>query len=615
MSARRIQRRTVPEAVELPSSLHPVLRRVYAARGVTSAGELDLGLRHLLPVSSLDGVEAAAALLAGHLARGSRILVVGDYDADGATSTALVVRQLRRLGFPHVDFRTPDRARHGYGLTAALVGELAATKPQLIITVDNGVAAHGGVAAAGRHGIEVLVTDHHLPGSQLPDCAAMVNPNLPGARFGSRALAGVGVAFYLMAALTRLLEEARGEAQPPVTELLDLVALGTVADVVPLDRNNRILVSEGLRRARAGRGVAGLRALAEVGRRAVGTLTERDLGYTIGPRLNAAGRIDDMTIGIRCLLSDDPPEARRLALELDRLNGERRDIESKMRGEAVEILRRIRIEEGSLPPGVALFDEAWHQGVVGLIASRVKDRVHRPVVAFAPAGPGELRGSARSVAGVHVRDVLEAIDIQEPGLMLRFGGHAMAAGLSLDASRFQRFATAFADEVGRCLSPAQMHGVIESDGALTPAELALETAVALRDGGPWGQGFPEPTFDGEFEVVEARTVAGSHLKVWVRAQPSARPLEGIAFGYYGDAGVPPVTAGARVRAAYRLDTTDYGGTLRPELKLELRRTAGRRLICYHSRLFSAAEAPMETATLRRTLRELDQRVAALRGYL
>lgn len=569
MSRRQILRRAVPEGAGLPSSLHPVLRRVYAARGVTAAGELDLGLRHLLPVSTLDGVEAAAALLAGHLERRSRILVVGDYDADGATSTALVLRQLRRLGFPDVGFRTPDRARHGYGLTAALVGEIAAGEPALIITVDNGVAAHAGVAAANRLGIEVLVTDHHLPGAELPACVAMVNPNLPGATFGSQALAGVGVAFYLMAALTRRLEQERGTPQPPVTDLLDLVALGTVADVVPLDRNNRILVSEGLRRARAGRGVPGLRALAEVGRRSVGALTERDLGFTVGPRLNAAGRIDDMTIGIRCLLSDDPAEAMRLALELDRLNGERREIEARMRGEAVDLLRTIRIEEGSLPAGVALFDEAWHQGVVGLIASRIKDRVHRPVVAFAPAGNGELRGSARSVAGVHVRDVLEAIDAEEPGLILRFGGHAMAAGLSLDASRFQRFANAFAEQVGRCLSPQQMRGVLESDGELAPGELVLETAVALRDGGPWGQGFPEPLFDGEFEVVEARTVGGTHLKLWARPAPAARPLEGIAFGYYGDAGVPPVAAGSRVRAAYRLDTTDYGGSLRPELKFEL----------------------------------------------
>ncbi len=569
MSGRRIQRRAVPAGIELPSSLHPVLRRVYAARGVTAAGELELGIRNLLPVSSLDGVEAAAELLVSHLGRRSRILVVGDYDADGATSTALVVRQLRRLGFPDVGYRTPDRVRHGYGLTAALVAEMAPAEPALIITVDNGVAAHGGVAAANRLGIEVLVTDHHLPGAGLPDCAAMVNPNLPGATFGSPALAGVGVAFYLMAALTRQLELARGAAQPPVTDLLDLVALGTVADVVPLDRNNRILVSDGLRRARAGRGVAGLRALAEVGRRAVASLTERDLGFTIGPRLNAAGRIDDMTIGIRCLLSDDPREAMQLACELDRLNGERRDLEARMRGEAAELLRTIRIEEGGLPAGVALFDAAWHQGVVGLIASRIKDRVHRPVVAFAPAGPGELRGSARSVAGVHVRDVLEAIDVEEPGLILRFGGHAMAAGLSLDASRYQRFADAFAAQVGRRLSPQQMRGVIESDGELTPGELVLETAVALRDGGPWGQGFPEPLFDGEFEIVEARTVGGSHLKVWARPDPAARPLEGIAFGYYGEAGVPPMAAGTRVRAAYRLDTTDFGGTLRPELKFDL----------------------------------------------
>lgn len=566
--AREIQRRVVPRDVRLPASLHPVLRRVYAARGVTSADELELGLRNLLPVSTLDGVEPAADLLLEHLERGSRVLIVGDYDADGATSTALIVRQLRRLGFAEVSFLTPDRQRHGYGLTPALVAEIGASPCDLIVTVDNGIAAHDGIAAARRLGIEVLVTDHHLPGAELPDCAALVNPNLPGAAFGSRALAGVGVAFYLMAALTRRLEERRGAPQPPIADLLDLVALGTVADVVPLDRNNRILVSEGLRRARAGRGAAGIRALAEAGRRNVEALTERDLGFTVGPRLNAAGRLDDMTLGIRCLLCDDPQEALRMAAELDRLNGERRELEARMRAEAAGLLRKLRIEEGGLPAGVALSDSEWHQGIVGLIASHVRERVHRPVVAFAPAGPGELRGSARSVAGVHVRDVFEAIDAREPGLLRRFGGHAMAAGLTLDATRFQRFAAAFAEEVGRWLSPEQMRGVVESDGELAPAELVLETALALRDGGPWGQGFPEPQFDGEFEIVEARTVGGVHLKVRARPEAGVRPLEGIAFGYYSDPAAPPVTDGARVRAAYRLDTTAFGGTLRPELKLE-----------------------------------------------
>lgn len=566
---RRIVRRAVPDAPGLPATLHTVLRRVYAARGLGAAEELDLRLAALLPVSSLDGVEAAVDLLLEHLERGSPIRVVGDYDADGATSTALVVRQLRRLGFPRVDFCVPDRMRHGYGLTAGLVAEMTLASPALLVTVDNGVAAFGGVEAAHARGFDVLVTDHHLPPPEVPRCRAMVNPNLRGASFASRALAGVGVAFYVLAALTRRLEQVRGERLPAMADLLDLVALGTVADLVPLDRNNRILVQEGLRRARAGRGVAGIRALAQVAGRPLSQLGARDLGFGVAPRLNAAGRIDDMAIGIRCLLTDDPAEALALAGQLDRINVERRELEGKMRGEAIELVRRLRIEEGSLPAGVALFDPAWHPGIVGLVASRIKERVHRPVIAFAPGEGGELRGSARSVEGVHVRDVLEAIDAREPGLILRYGGHAMAAGLSLQADRLPRFVAAFGEEVARWLSPAQMRGVLESDGELAPAEIALDTAQALADGGPWGQGFPEPLFDGEFEVVESRVVAERHLKLWARAARAAPPVEAIAFGHFDAAQAPAVRAGERVRLAYRLDVTTFGGSPRPELKVEL----------------------------------------------
>jgi len=568
MRRREIVRRAPAAAAALPAGLHPVLRRVYAARGVGTAEEIELGLRNLLPVSSLEGVEEGVSLLLEHLERGSRVLVVGDYDADGATSTALILRQLRRLGFDNAGFRVPDRMRHGYGLTAGLVEEIAAERPGLIVTVDNGVAAHGGIEAARARGIQVLVTDHHLPGPTLPPADVMINPTLAGSAFGSKSLAGVGVAFYLMAALTRRLEQREGVRKPAVADLLDLVALGTVADLVGLDRNNRILVDEGLKRIRTGRAAAGVLALAEVSGRRLDRLTARDLGFSLAPRLNAAGRIDDMTVGIRCLASDDAGEVRGLAEQLHQLNLDRRDIEDRMRAEAVEILRRIRIEEGSLPPGVALFDEAWHAGVVGLVASRIKERVHRPVAAFAPADGDELRGSVRSVEGVHVRDVLEAIDAREPGLILRFGGHAMAAGLTLERRRFRRFADAFAEEVGRWLSAGQMRGVIESDGELTADELNLETAVALRDGGPWGQGFPEPLFDGEFQVVESRVVGQTHLKFWARPRGEGRPLEGIAFGYYAEAGVPGVEAGSRLRLAYRLDTSDFGGTLKPELKAE-----------------------------------------------
>ncbi|MFZ2506873.1 MAG: single-stranded-DNA-specific exonuclease RecJ [Steroidobacteraceae bacterium] len=562
-------RRRAPGAVDaLPVSLNAVLRRVYAARGIGHADELNLELRQLLPVSTLDGIGPATELLVEHLLRGSRILVVGDFDADGATSTALVLRQLRRLGAAHAVFRVPDRMRHGYGLSPELVAELADERADLLITVDNGVAAFAGIEAAHALGMQVLVTDHHLPGPALPACAAMLNPNLAGARFGSRALAGVGVAFYLMASVTRELEQRRGLKLPAAADLLDLVALGTVADLVPLDRNNRILVLEGLKRVRARAAAPGLMALAQVAGCRLEELTARHLGHQVAPRLNAAGRIDDMAIGIRCLLTEDWGEALAYAQQLDRLNRERREMELRMRDEATTAVRRLRLQEGSLPAGLALFDRGWHTGIVGLVANRMKDRVHRPVVAFAPAGNGELRGSARSVAGVHVRDVLEAIDVRHPGLIERFGGHAMAAGLSLRADRLQQFTEAFGSEVARHLSADQMLGVLETDGELAPGELSLETARALEAGGPWGQAFPEPLFDGEFVVVESRVLADRHLKLWLRPHPASPPVEAIAFGHFDADGSLRPPAGARVRLAYRLQSTSFGGTARAEMLAE-----------------------------------------------
>lgn len=563
-----IRRRPPGRTDGLPASLNPVLRRVYAARGVTEEGALALELRHLLPVGTLDGIARAVELLQEHLARGSRILVVGDFDADGATSTALVLRQLRRLGHTGAGFRVPDRMRHGYGLTPALVADLAGEQADLLVTVDNGVSAHAGVEAAAVLGMQVLVTDHHLPGPTLPDCAAHVNPNLPDAAFGSRSLAGVGVAFYLMAALTRALEQERGLRLPPVADLLDLVALGTVADLVTLDRNNRILVQEGLRRIRARAAAPGLLALAQVSGCAPEEISTRQLGHQIAPRINAAGRIDDMAVGIRCLLAEDAGEAAALARTLDALNRERREIEARMRDEAASAVARLRLSEGSLPAGVALFDAGWHAGIVGLVASRMKDRLHRPVVAFAPASGDELRGSARSVAGVHIRDALESVATRHPGLIERFGGHAMAAGLTLQGGKFARFAEAFAEEVGRRLSPAQMQGVLESDGELAPSELSLDTARALETGGPWGQGFPEPLFDGEFAVADSRIVGERHLKLWLRPEPVARPLEAIAFGHFDRARAEHPRAGSRLRLAYRLRPTSFGGVERAELLAE-----------------------------------------------
>lgn len=563
-----LRQRPAGDAGLLPDSLHPVLRRVYAARGVRRADDLPLELRALLPVSTLDGIGPATGLLAAHIERGSRIVVVGDFDADGATSTALVLRQLARLGHAHAGMRVPDRMRHGYGLTPALVAEMAPGEADLIVTVDNGVSAFAGIEAARALGIEVLVTDHHLPAATLPDCAAHVNPNLPQAAFGSRALAGVGVAFYLMASVTRELEQRRGTRLPPVADLLDLVALGTVADLVPLDRNNRILVQEGLRRIRARAATTGFMALARVAGCRLDEFSARQLGHQIAPRLNAAGRIDDMAVGIRCLLTDDPSEALALAGELDRLNRERRELEARMREEAAVAVRNLRIAEGDLPPGLTLFDSTWHAGVVGLVASRMKDRLHRPVVAFAPASEDELRGSARSVAGLHVRDVLEAVATRHPGLIERYGGHAMAAGLTLRRPALARFADAFAEEVGRQLSPAQMQNVLETDGELSPSEITLETARAIEEGGPWGQAFPEPVFEGSFDVADWRVVGTRHLKLWLRAEAAAQPVEAIAFGYFDEDGARRPAPGERARLAYRLQSTTFGGTARAELLAE-----------------------------------------------
>jgi single-stranded-DNA-specific exonuclease len=545
--------------------LSPVLRRIYAARGLKSGQELELGLDHLLPVSTLDGLEAAVGLLVRHIENRSRILVVGDFDADGATSTALVLRTLRGLGHENAGYLVPNRFRFGYGLTPEIVAFAAEQAPALIVTVDNGVSSHQGVAEAARRGIEVLVTDHHLPPAELPAAAAIVNPNLAGSRFGSRALAGVGVAFYLMAALARAWRD-RGPAFN-VAELLDLVALGTIADLVPLDHNNRILVAQGMKRVRAGRCVAGITALLEQAGRSQSRLVAQDFAFAVAPRLNAAGRLDDMSLGVECLLTDDLAEAHRLAVRLGELNEERREIEQRMQAEALAAVAQLHLESlGECPAGLCLYDESWHQGVVGLVASRVKDRVHRPVIALARAEDGTLRGSARSVAGVHIRDVLEAIATRHPGLIERFGGHAMAAGLTLNHDRLQEFASHFVNEVGAWLDPAAQ-GFVDTDGELAPEEMTLATALALREAGPWGHSFPEPAFDGEFVVVESRTVGERHLKLRVRPVASGEVFDAIAFGVVSPQAQPELPDG-NARLAYRLDVNEYLGTRRLQLVVE-----------------------------------------------
>ena len=561
-----IRRRPVGTPLDC-SDLHPVLRRVYAARGVACREDLDLTLDRLLPVGSLPGVEAAAGLLTEH--RAGRVLVIGDFDADGATSSALVVRALRALKFSHVDFLVPDRFRFGYGLTPEIVALGATREPSLIVTVDNGVSSIEGVEAARTLGIPVLVTDHHLPGSTLPSAQVIVNPNLAGSTFASTALAGVGVAFYVVAALSRLMNDAGFRA----ADLLDLVALGTVADVVPLDHNNRVLVAQGLRRIRAGRCVPGIRALLESGGRKLDQVTAADLGFVVGPRLNAAGRLTDMSVGIACLLTDDPAAAVRLAGQLAKLNEERREIEQRMQLEAVEIAASLRFNPlGEESFGLCLFDENWHQGVVGLVAGRIKDRLHRPVIAFARAEGGALRGSARSIPGVHIRDVLDSIAARHPGLIDKFGGHAMAAGMSLAEQSLAHFREAFAAEIAERADVESLRGIIHSDGELTGAELCVATARALRSAGPWGQGFPEPVFDGEFKILDARIVGSKHLKLSLRssaAGPQAEPIDAIAFGYVGGtAEDSELRADAHVRIAYRLEVNDYRGDERLQLNCQ-----------------------------------------------
>jgi single-stranded-DNA-specific exonuclease len=567
----RIERRQHAKANDVwGASLDPVVKRVYAGRGITCDADLDLSLEGLHPVGSLDGITAAVDVLLAALRRRDRVIVVGDFDADGATSTALVVRALRRLGFADVDFVVPNRFEYGYGLTPEIVALVAQRAPGLIVTVDNGISSAAGVEAARRRGIEVLITDHHLAPADLPQAAAILNPNLPGSGFASRALAGVGVAFYLMAALARELARSgldRAADRGTVAALLDLVALGTVADLVPLDRNNRILVHQGLRRIRAGRTVPGIKALLAAAGRDYRDAQAADLGYQVGPRLNAAGRLDDMTIGIHCLLTDDAAEASRLAGRLSQLNRDRRALESRMNADALELLARLAVDEPSLPLGVCLHEPAWHQGVVGLVAARVKDRLHRPVVAFATAPDGLLKGSARSVRGVHIRDVLDAIAVRHPGVIAGFGGHAMAAGLSLRAARFEEFSAAFSDEVARWMTLDDARGVVQSDGALAAGELTLATAEALRAAGPWGQAFPEPVFDGHFEVTSSRIVGERHLKLGLQT-PDGAVCEAIAFRYFDADDAVAIEPAQRIEAAYRLDANDYGGTRRLQLVIE-----------------------------------------------
>ncbi|MBK4716311.1 MULTISPECIES: single-stranded-DNA-specific exonuclease RecJ [Tenebrionibacter/Tenebrionicola group] len=566
----QLRRRKPDASVRFSADVPPLLARLYASRGVKSMQELERGVKGLLPWQQLSGIDTAVALLHSAFRDDRHIIVVGDFDADGATSTALSVLGLRAMGGRRVSYLVPNRFEDGYGLSPDVVEQAHNRGAQLIMTVDNGISSHAGVSRAHELGIPVLVTDHHLPGDVLPAADAIVNPNLADCRFPSRALAGVGVAFYLLMALRAHLRDAgwfeqQGLAMPNLAEYLDLVALGTVADVVPLDANNRILTWQGLSRIRAGRCRPGIRALLEVARRDAQRLNASDLGFALGPRLNAAGRLDDMSVGVALLLCDNPGEARVLANELDALNQTRKEIEQGMQAEAMALCQTLSRSE-DLPAGLALYHPQWHQGVVGILASRIKERFHRPVIAFAPAGGGVLKGSGRSVQGLHMRDALERLDTQNPGLMLKFGGHAMAAGLSLDETRFDEFNQRFSELVNDWLDPATLHGEIWSDGPLAPQEMTLETADLLRDAGPWGQTFPEPLFDGKFRLLQQRIVGERHLKVMVEPVGGGPLLDGIAFNV--DTACWPDNGVREVEVAYRLDVNEFRGNRSVQLLID-----------------------------------------------
>lgn len=581
-----IQRRphaTVVEA-DFAEDLSPLLRRLFAARGAQSSDDIDLSMSSLLPPNLLHGIDQAVDLIIAAIESGARILIVGDFDADGATSCALAIRAFDAMGHSNVRFIVPNRFEYGYGLTPEIVELAKQQNPSLIITVDNGISSIEGVSAARAAGIDVLVTDHHLPAEQLPDANVIVNPNQHACDFPSKALAGVGVIFYVMSALRAGLRKKHWfsdqRPEPNMADFLDLVALGTVADVVPLDKNNRILVEQGLRRIRSGKSCAGIRALIEVSGRSAAKLVASDMGFALGPRLNAAGRLDDISIGIGCLLTDDAALARDIATELDSMNRDRRQIEQGMQVQADAALEKLEQQPNTdMPIGLCLFDENWHQGVVGILASRVKDRYQRPVICFALANDSEdcadLKGSARSIKGFHIRDALDAVAARHPGLIEKFGGHAMAAGLSLKRESFDAFAQAFNIEASRQLSDDDLQSRIISDGSLDAADISIDNALLINYAMPWGQQFPEPAFDNEFTVVQQRIVGGKHLKLVLKAVHSLSSdnqntnsdiIDAIAFNV--DIKLWPDDSVNTVTAVYRLDINRYRGRETVQLIVE-----------------------------------------------
>ena len=565
-----------PGDLVLPDSLPPLVRRIYSQRPLAALTELELKLSQLISPTRLKGIDAAVGLLETALNNAERVLIVADFDADGATSCALAMTVMRALGCAHIDYIVPNRFEYGYGLTPEIVELAKAKTPDLIITVDNGISSLEGIAAAREAGIKTLVTDHHLPGRELPAADAIVNPNQPGCEFPSKSIAGVGVIFYVMLALRSRLRESgwferKNIPEPNLAEQLDLVALGTVADVVALDHNNRILVSEGIKRIRAGRARPGILNLLTLAKRNFATLAASDLGFAVGPRLNAAGRLDDMSTGIECLLTLSEHEAYEYALELDGMNKDRRDIEAGMREQAFALVDQLAFDADDLPAALSLFDERWHQGVVGIVASRIKERCHRPVIAFALADAdnpeSELKGSARSIPGFHIRDALDAVATSNPGLVTKFGGHAMAAGLSLSRDNFDAFARAFAAEATRILSPELLQATIVSDGELAAHELTLGCAEALAAAGPWGQAFPEPVFHGRFRLQQQRRLGENHLKMVLSPlDDDAVIIDAIAFSV-SEEEWPEATA-TEIELAYRLSINEFRGNRTVQLMVE-----------------------------------------------
>lgn len=567
--AKKIIRRKIQASHEL-NELPSVLQRIFAARHVRCLDDLNRELSALLPFNGLLDIEKAYERLYRAMTAGEKILVIGDFDADGATSTALAVSALKKLGAKQVEYIVPNRFTYGYGLTPEIVEVASKQNPKVIITVDNGIASHAGVDEANRLGMDVIITDHHLAAETLPAAYAIVNPNQPNDTFPSKCLAGVGVIFYVMVALRSFLKEKNWFAEqtismPNMAEFLDLVALGTVADVVPLDKNNRILVYQGLQRIRSGKTRPGILSLLAVAKRNYQEITSSDLGFVMGPRLNAAGRLDDMSFGIACLLAENFEQANEKAQLLNQLNQERRAIESQMNREAFEIVDQLNLNQ-QLPLGVCLYHEKWHQGVVGLVASRVKEKIYRPVIAFAKIDENTLKGSARSVPGIHIRDVLNGIATKHPEILSKFGGHAMAAGLTISLNDFEAFKTLFAEEIGKFIDEESLYYHIETDGDLHQDEFTLQMAELIESSGPWGQEFPEPLFDGEFQIMDQRIVGQRHLKLLLQPKESGIFLDAIAFNINLDEWPNPRRE--KIHLAYRLNINEFNQRKKLQLIVE-----------------------------------------------